>query len=661
MFSSRRFHASAWLTAAGALLFLFVMELAKPGCFFWDDNVTEFWPGYALNLAALRHGVLPQIDFFNYLGQPSLSTAQSSTFYPPVYLAATLAEWLHRPDVAIAWLDWIHLAAVALVVERFAREMGGSAAQAVIAGWLYLTLPIICCMPQLWVHSGYTAFYVPLIFLQLELLIRQVTFRRIFVLALAKAFFFFSGAINFFALSLLFEAIYLAVRWATEKEAPRRVVEGIRPVRAWIGATVLALLLALPSLGPIAQHIAETADRAHGMTMGKVLDQSIQLGTFFCAQAGVFLRDSSPNDYIYRPGWLFLGGSILVPFLILHGWRKAEVRRWGVMALAGLLLSTPVFAVVHFLPGYGSFRWPAKDMLFAGFFFVLMLVALIRALPANWPSRSRLGLLLVALTTNIVVALGPESSNGAERFPRYPAEFHLPMERLREGRAVLVGLSQGNRFNPDFLGFQFATLAHLPALAGYDPLVFAQNKREALNIEFIGLPWTPVDDAMVEHFAGWSVRYYFVDQLSPVLGFLQQRPRFRPLFQKDGLRVLEDTQAQPLAYFEDAPQQKLPVTWGVNDVVIDTSLHPGPGMLSLSLVPLAGYSWSIPGGKKETVPVAPSGRMRIPNVTGGGAVQVRYDEPRLMIFIAISLATLLLAVGGLIVEDRQRRRSSARG
>jgi hypothetical protein len=132
---------------------------------------------------------------------------------------------------------------------------------------------------------------------------------------------------------------------------------------------------------------------------------------------------------------------------------------------------------------------------------------------------------------------------------------------------------------------------------------------------------------------------------------LQSRPRFQPVYQNGSLRIFEDGQAAPLAFFEDAPQQPLPVQFGDNELTIDTRTHPGAGTLSLSLVPLAGYSWSDQSGKSHPVPVAPEGRMRIPGVSGGGNIKVRYHEPGLDAFLAISLAAFALIATCLFMRN----------
>ncbi len=638
----KRFHGPVWLTAVGALLFLTIVELVKPRAFLYDDNLTQFLPWYSFSYDSWRHGVVPQIDFYNYLGHPVLTAGQAGVFYPPIFLGMALAHFCGRPAAGIEWLCWMHLAAAALVVERLTRPLFTRAAPSVALGWLYLTLPFNLCASQLWTVDSYTIFFVPLVFLCLDRLAEQPTLRRTAALALVKAFFLFSGHLNYFALCLIFEVFFLALRFGWTGLPGLR-----RAFFAWVGANVLGGLAAMAALGPILLHLGQTAERSQPMALDLVLSESMHLTTFFASQFGLFLTDDTDN-YLFRPGWYYWGGSILLLAAPWAFWREPLVRRWGLLVLAAVVLSTSAYVLVCLLPGYRSFRWPVKNMLFGGFFYVMLFASGLRLTERRWPGLLCLGLILFGVAMNVVVALSAASLSGSEIFPRYAPEFHLPFEKLRDGRSVLVGLVNGDRFNPDYLGFEFATLARTPGFAGYDPLVLAQNKREALDIVFLGLPWQPLDDAMVRHFSDWSVRYYFVHESSPAFAFLQSRPRFHVVYQHGPLHIFQDDLARTFAFFADAPQQPLPVAFGHNELTIDTRTHRGSGTLSLSLVPLAGYSWTTSDGQGGAVPVAADGRMTIPDIPGAGTIEIRYREPGLEFFIAVSLASFALLASCLL-------------
>jgi hypothetical protein len=642
---SRRFHGSAWLTAWGALVFLTALELVKPQAFFYDDNFFYFLPAYDFNARAVAHGVIPQINFFQYLGQAWLNDSGTGVFYPFIYPAMWLSQASGRPGIGIEWLCWVHLAAAALVVERFARFMGCVAGEAIGAAWLYLTLPIVICASQLWVDINFAEFYVPLTFLVMERLLRKIACERLIALGIVKALFLLSGHVNYYALSLLMETGYLLLRDGL-------VVGLLRNAPIWLVSNFLGLLLALPAIGPMILHLGQSAERTQAFSLAHAIEVHVNFWTFLEAQFGIFRCQS----YSFQAAWCFCGGFLFLVPLLIYGWKQPQVRLFGILMLAAFIFSTPAYAVIHYLPGYGAFRWPAKMLHFGAFFYVMTLALLMRRLPRHWPAGMGTIFLLLAAASNLPVTFGPAVRNGAEAFPRYPATFHLPLEQLRDGRMLLAGLSQANRYNPDFLSYEFATLARVPAFAGYDQLIAAQNKREALNAVFIGLLDKDFDAPVIEHLRSWSVRYYVVDKISPWLPRLLALPGFREIYRAEPVHILEDAGAAPLAYFEDEPQRALPVKFGDNELEIQTGGE--RGTLSISLVPLPGYSWQGQRSGSEPVPVHSAGRMRIENVSSSdGVVRIRYHEPWLDAFIAISLVAFLLVAGGLIVTDHQRRRT----
>ncbi|HEY0255904.1 MAG TPA: hypothetical protein VGC39_00560, partial [Candidatus Methylacidiphilales bacterium] len=357
------------------------------------------------------------------------------------------------------------------------------------------------------------------------------------------------------------------------------------------------------------------------------------------------------DAYLYPAAWYYCGGFLLLLPLSIYGWKQPEVRLWGLLMLAAFILSTPVFSLIHFLPGYGAFRWPAKMLLFGTFFYTLTLAVLMRHLPRRWPASVGAAILILAACSNLFVTFGSSVRNGSEFFPRYPAAFHLPLEWMQNGRMLLTGLAKANRYNPDFLSYDFATLARVPAFAGYEPLVAAQNKRETLGIVFIGLLDRDFDAPIIQHLRSWSVRYYLVDKISPWLPRLLAMPGFQEIYHDGSVHILEDVDAAPFAYFMDEPRQALPVKFGDNKLEIQTGGK--TGTLSISLVPLPGYSWRGQGKDSQSVPVDSAGRMRIEKAASAdGVIRIRYHEPWLNGYIALSLGSMILCGAGLLYRRR---------
>jgi hypothetical protein len=629
----RRFDPWAWGTAGGALLFLTIFQSLLPGGFLYDDNTLEFLPSYAFDYDAVRHGQIPELNVYQYLGQSWLSGAQEGAFYPPVYFAMALAHFFHRWQVSIDWLCWVHLAGAAVVVGQFARLWGIRPVFAMATGWLYLTLPFICCSSQLWVLNAYCAFYVPLALLGLEKLIRQASIRGVLALAAVKALFIFSGHVNYFALSLVIEAIYLGFRFYGAKGV-------VRPGLLWVAANGLAGWAALPSLGPVLTHARTAAHVSIHLRLDQILDLHVMPVEFIIAQFGYWMFWS----YAYQPAWMFLGGSVFLPALLLKSRRKRRVLLFLALGLVALALSTPAYILIHYLPGYGSFRWPAKMLLFVALFYALLFAALVRHLPRRLPRWMGGLLFAAAIGCNVMVDFSPHAHAVTWVFRRYPPEFHLPLARLQDGRSVSVADSSDHRYNPDFLNGDYASMIRVPVVGGYDVLIADQNRQEALNM-FFGNYEGKLNDSVIGHLRSWSVRHYFVETGSDIDHFLQPRTDFQEAARLGQITIFDDKKAPGFAYFESDPSRALAVTYRPNGIEVETGPGRG-GTLSLSLVPLPGYTWQDVGAANPVshpVPAHPQGRMRIEHLTSDtGRVALVYREPGLPLFLFLGAIAWIL-------------------
>jgi len=629
----RRFDPWLWWTASGGLLFLTIFQLHQPGGFLFDDNILYFLPCYIFDYEALRQGIIPQLNVYQYLGQSWLSDSLVGAFYPPIYIAMALAYFFHYWQLAIDWLCWIHLVGAAIVVQRFALLWGSRPAWAMCTGWLYLTLPFICCSPQLWVVNSYCAFYIPLALLAIERLIRHVSVAGLLALSVVKALFILSGHINYFALSLLFEVAYLGFRAFGSNTIIRLGV-------LWLTANGLAALASLPSLGPVLFHLRTAAHESIPLTLNQILDLHVDPGIFIVAQFGHWLT----WGYAYQPAWMFLGGSVFLPALLLRGKRKRRVLLFLVLMGLALIFSTPAFVLIHYLPGYGAFRWPEKLLLFVALFHAMLFAALVRHLPPQFPRWLGGILFATAISCNLMVDFSPHAQAVTWLFHHYSWDSRLPIAHLQDGRSISIGSSSDHSYNPNFLNCYYASMVHVPVVGGYDVLIADQNRYEALDM-FFGNYEGKLDDAIIRHLRSWSVCHYLVETNSPTTYFLQNLTGFHKVDQIGKITIFDDTAAPAFAYFEETPVHALPVTYHPNGIEVETGAEFN-GTLSLSLVPLPGYAWfdvGAPNPVLHPIPPRNQGRMRIEALRSTtGRVGVVYREPGLNFFLMIGAVAWIL-------------------
>jgi hypothetical protein len=141
------------------------------------------------------------------------------------------------------------------------------------------------------------------------------------------------------------------------------------------------------------------------------------------------------------------------------------------------------------------------------------------------------------------------------------------------------------------------------------------------------------------------VRHYLVETGSDDALLLQGRADFHEAARMGDVTIFDDKAAPGFAYFEDDPARALPVTYRPDGIEVETGAGRS-GTLSLSLVPLRGYTWQELGASKPVlhpVPAMDHGRMRIEHLQSAtGRVALIYREPGLPLFLSISAAVWIL-------------------
>lgn len=630
----------AWITALLALVILTAYESSHPHGFFYDDSIYWFLPSYELNYESLKHHHLAQINFYQFLGYAPLADSQQGLLYFPIYLAEALAQRSGDRVLGIDWLCWVHLAAAALVVERYARLFNVSAGISVLLGLFYMTQPMIFDAPQLCVELGYTYFYIPLVFLSLELFLREPTILRLFLLTLVKTLFVLSGHINYFALSLLYEAAYIGLSPFFLRRFAR--AGSFQGLFSWTLANVLCGLWSLPVLGPLLRHLHDSSERGNALDLHASLDLNESLFDFISVQIDhTHLSEHTILPYLFPSAWFYLGLFLLFFPLMVSRFKEREIRFFLLLFLLGLLFCTSAYALIHSLPFYNSFRYPAKNFAFSVLFYCLGLGLFLRIQQRPLFEAMLVVALMAGIAWNMVVSFGYQGSpiGTSHLFRRYDAAFHLPMEQLRESRSVLVAAQRPNP-DPDLLGYLFASEAEVPVVQGYDPLISGQNYKEALETNYQGALNRDLNDEIIQHLRSWSVRYYFVDMSSPDAAHILKYPSFRKSYEIGPVAIYEDPDFVPMVYFKNAPKEPVRFAFEGNSMCLRTNGH--TGTISVSLVPLQGYYWRSASDKDwKPIPVASSGRMTFTIDKPGDQVIVRYFEPFFRLFGFISAVSFL--------------------
>lgn len=355
--------------ALGAGIAALILAASIFGFFFYRDNFSTHYPIKVLSAMSLRSGEIPYWNFADAGGQPLAGNPNTLTFYPDnilyLFLPAHVAFNLHF---------FIHLIAAFFIVRALTRSDFAAAAY---------TLSGIALSATAFYNLIAAVAMIPLAFL-------GAARRSPFLLGIAFGLLALAGE----PVMIIGAAISVAI------VAIDRI-----PIRAWILAIAIALVIASPQLIAYAD-IAREVERSAGMSARTVLNASlhpIRIVELFVGPVIGVLNDPGGRFRARLFSTIFLG-FIAAPAL----WRRS---RYTVVAAAMLFLALGrynpiVAAVVDAVASIRIVRFPEKFalpmivaivVLIADYFretryrkvwmlltFAPLLATAIRVLPIDW-------------------------------------------------------------------------------------------------------------------------------------------------------------------------------------------------------------------------------------------------------------------------------------
>jgi hypothetical protein len=150
------------------------------------DLITQFYPWRTFAATSIKRGILPLWFPAMLLGTPFVGNSQSAIFYP-------LNAWYYVLPTPSAWVLslFVSTSIAGVGMHLFARSLGASRLGSTVAGIAFA----FCGFMTVWQNQalGDAAIWLPLIFLGINLLSRQVTSARLAMTALVFAMPFLAG------------------------------------------------------------------------------------------------------------------------------------------------------------------------------------------------------------------------------------------------------------------------------------------------------------------------------------------------------------------------------------------------------------------------------------------------------------------------------------
>lgn len=574
------------------------MQARSPYYFLWDDNVSFYLPSYVHNYETVQDGELPHVNYHQYLGHTHLAAGQTAVLYPPLYPALLLTDLLWgdlRPIIDVLAFGHFLLGALGMFV--LLRHLGNGRRAAVLASLLWVSFPFIAQVSRNWIFVAYAAAWIPWSLWLLERLFQlPKSATRIVALGAVKAVLISQGYVQYAILLVLYETLYVVLRWLFGRAERSRILdEG----RGWVLSLLACGLLAAPVLLPMFHAKQISAYRSGGLSFQELTSLSMEIWAFVKAQ---FFSMTPRAVHETSASIFYIGLPNLLVLAALWRQRVRQTASYLCVAVTALVLSTAAYGIMFYVPLLSSFRWPFKSFLFVLFFLTPALAAAYDRLfndERAWMRRLGAVAAVLALAGNVAVLLtpswnipfGPNRVEESVASLRQKAAERYPLEN---GRVISMWMNPSEPEIHRYLVFNHATLVGAYHMGGYDPLISAEHLQLAINLEYSNIFRYELDPKGLEYLSSWSVRFMMVPEKPELQKVLARFPSLRLMHRANGLEVYENAGALPFAYFLDpsAPGGLTPVDvdWGASGLRLATGGR--GGTLRLNVAPLPWYVWS---------------------------------------------------------------------
>ncbi len=340
----------------------------------YSDLLAEHLPAkLVVNREWNATGELPLWNPHHFCGSPLLHDIQVGMFYPPNAVMYVVPE--HALGAAISWVLALHTLAAGVFAFMYARSHRLNETGSVVAAVGFM-------LSSKWMThlllAGHTITiglaWLPLVMLLAE---RALARRSAWPVLWAGA-----------ALALLMLgthpqfALYAGV-FAVAWTLPRDREHWRRWFATWVGAVVIAVLLAAVQLFPTAE-AGRLSARSGGLEASGSVNVGLQTAL---ALLGPSLSYSPPHSWEMQGvfGVFWLAAAVAAP--LIAGGRA----RWQFGVLCGLVVfSIGGAALVDWLPGFNLFRVPTRMLLIAAFPLAYLAGAATHALmESNWSIEAR--------------------------------------------------------------------------------------------------------------------------------------------------------------------------------------------------------------------------------------------------------------------------------
>lgn len=383
--------ATALLVAALTTYRRFAFGQGVPGGY---DTQTYFFPYHAAVARSLLSGHFPLWDRDLFLGAPLFANIQSAVLYPPnvVFLFVSIPRAFSILVIAHVW--WAAWGSALL-----ARRTWNVSWLAAYSAGAVFGLGGFFSAQAGHLNQISTASWLPWLLLSLDWSWQRRSWQAAGIAAVIVAVQFLAGHTQETYYLLCIAAGWIVWRCVQQRSKPRHA---LFTASSALLATSIGILLTGVQLAPTYE-LAQQSIRSGGLPIYEASSFSLPLRQLVIELLPGYLHQPTSTEY---DGYVGLIGLTLAIIGLIAAWHRPGTRFLFILVLAGISLAIGIYSPLwrlafHVVPGFASFRVPARALYISAFG-----LALLVGLGSDWLIQQAPRLSPVIGTIAVITALG---------------------------------------------------------------------------------------------------------------------------------------------------------------------------------------------------------------------------------------------------------------
>jgi hypothetical protein len=537
---------------------LLIIEYIHPYFFLNDDNRDYFLPYYIYNYKSLLKGELALYNFHQFLGTPHLAVGQSAVLYPIMYISVFLSQFIFGHYFAVIDIQVIiHLIISAVGFYKLMRFFNVNNDASYFGGLTWSLCSFVVYVSNSWVVVSAVAAYFPLMILFSLKMLKEKTKKAEKYTVLFRLLLFYSGHIQYFIYSVIFEFITASLYFFFISDSNSKKVGSKEFIITYAKSYLKVLILSLPLLLPMYNQANISASKSQKLNFILFVIRTFQIRDLLTS---LLLPNIGKSYYSF----LSYIGFLPIYFILIEVMNnrinfkfKTIINVFIIPMIVALLWSSSkqFNSIVYIIPILNRFRWPFKIALYFDFYLIgISTFAFHKCINVYKKGYYKVIVILVIFiqTLNLTVLYIYSPINFGTHTDKVPLEEKLT-DGLEEGRIISLGFdiwksnNNSSFITAPSIAFNYATLWGLNYFAGYEPMVSKANYKASLNLNFTAVMNT--EDIPIEYLRETAVSWYIVPK--------NKEHKYTSLFSKykifkkyedENRVVFYDYQASPMIY-----------------------------------------------------------------------------------------------------------------